>query len=220
MAYAGWMRWYVILPVFDDIVGYQKTVLHSNHIVRIYSVRCPIETAWCSACAPHCRDMHSITECYVFATSRIWCAIRASSNLPCALSIIIFFTTEWSIASIQKSKLSPECTLHGVYSLGWGCAVSVTSGPVSAEESSYTGKANTISVVAIHKQTWKIKFNVSPTNGNPILPGGSGNGHAGSLCSAYTCHSLETRHIRTRVTHSSSTWHVRTHVDVCTIMLQ
>ena len=64
-----------------------------------------------------CRDMHIITECYVSVTSRIWCAIRASSNLFCTLSIIILFTTEWSIASIKKSKLALECTQHGVYSV-------------------------------------------------------------------------------------------------------
>ena len=49
MADTGWMRRGVTLPVFDDIVGYQKTFLHSNHVVyslrlQQYSVRCPIET--------------------------------------------------------------------------------------------------------------------------------------------------------------------------------
>ena len=66
--------------------------IHCNTALRLQ--HCPIETVRCSACAPHCRDMHIITECYVSMTSRIWCAIRASSNLFCALSIIIFFTTE------------------------------------------------------------------------------------------------------------------------------
>ena len=134
-----WQVWWLMLVGCDEMSFYKSltilsvtmhnTFLHSkffsNHVVRSlrlqkYSVRCPIETVWCSACAPHCRDMHSITECYVSVTSRIWCAIRASLNLFCALSIIDFFTTEWSMASIQKSKLALECTLHGVYNVGWG----------------------------------------------------------------------------------------------------